>query len=113
MADDDVDSMDGLGGGSGGTDKKLASSMREVGQQTDKLTTGANAYAKAITSAFAQGVTGAKSFDAVLSSLGQRISSLSLNLALKPLTNLLGTGLEKLIGGITGAQPFAQGGVIN
>jgi len=51
---------------------------------------------RAISTAFAQGLTGAKSFDTVLKSLALRLSTLSLNLALKPLTSALTGGLEKL-----------------
>ncbi len=88
-----------------------------VRERTRDLTSGSNAFARAITSAFAQGATGAKSFDSVLKSLGQRLSTLSLNLALKPLTGLLGSGLDQLFKGIGNAvtgppQPFAKGGVI-
>ena len=59
----------------------------------------------------------------MLKSLALRLSSLSLNLALKPLTGALTGGLGKLFsGGLSGAsaegtadapiQPFAKGGVI-
>jgi phage-related minor tail protein len=97
-------------------------------ERTRDLTTGSNTFAKAITTAFAQGATGAKSFDSVLKSLALRLSSLSLNLALKPLTGALTGGLDKLFSGIFSsaggetnlaaeltkgaAQPMAKGGVI-
>lgn len=117
------------GGGGGGLDQ-LAGGMQGLRQRTGDLTTGANSFAKAITSAFAQGATGAKSFDTVLRSLALRLSSLSLNLALKPLTSALGKGLDSVFSGLAGslgnsgstnaaaeltrgaAQPFATGGVI-
>ena len=117
---DDIDGADGA--------EDLASGMRGIENRTRGLTGSANTFARAITGAFAQGATGAKSFDSVLKSLALRMSSLSLNLALKPLTGVLGKGLEQLIGGLTGAlsggknlaaeltvgaaQPMAKGGVI-
>src|SRR5437588_8480272 len=120
MADDAADA------GDLGTDA-LFVSMDGVRTRTRDLTAGSNAFARAITAAFAQGATGAKSFDSVLKSLALRLSGLSLNLALKPLagsltgglTNLLGGGANTLgIAGNDGAadagpvQPFAMGGVI-
>lgn len=115
MADD---SVDGSGGGADGADA-LSTSMQGLSTRTRDLTTGSNAFARAITAAFAQGATGAKSFDSVLKSLALRLSSLSLNLALKPLTS----GLSSLFSGglnifgnsggdAANAVPFAKGGVI-
>src|SRR5436853_1343089 len=95
MADDAADA------GDLGTDA-LSVSMDGVRTRTRDLTTGSNAFAKAITSAFAQGATGAKSFDSVLKSLALRLSSLSVNLALKPLTSSLSGGLTNLFGALGG-----------
>jgi len=120
MADDSADTGDT---GS----EQLSGSMDGVRTRTRDLTTGSNAFARAITSAFAQGASGAKSFDSVLKSLALRLSSLSVSAALKPLTgsvtggltNLFGGGSASGISGGTGAedagasvQPFAKGGVI-
>ena len=117
MADDTADA------GDLGTDA-LSVSMDGVRTRTRDLTTGSNAFARAITAAFAQGATGAKSFDSVLKSLALRLSTLSLNLALKPVTGALTSGLTNLFSGLgmsdanSGAanegpvQPFAKGGVI-
>ena len=116
MADDLTDSGD--------TGDALSSSMDDVRTRTRDLTAGSNAFARAITNAFAQGATGAKGLDSVLKSLALRLSSLSLNLALKPVTSGLTSGLTNLFSGLgtsTGAdaaanegpvQPFAKGGVI-
>src|SRR3954466_6321455 len=107
-------------------DDDIASKFEGVRERTRDLTSGSNAFARAITSAFAQGATGAKSFDSVLKSLALRLSPLSLNLALKPLTSSLGGGLTNLFAGLGGklggtggddagdvsVQPFAKGGVI-
>src|SRR5436190_10253157 len=120
MADDLNDS------GDAGTTDALATGIEGVRTRTRDLTAGSNAFARAITAAFAQGATGAKSFDSVLKSLALRLSTLSLNLALKPLTSSLGGGLTNLFAGLGGklggtggddagdvsVQPFAKGGVI-
>jgi phage-related minor tail protein len=103
-----------------GDSSDLAGSLRGIDDRTRGLTGSANTFARAITSAFAQGATGAKSFDSTLKSLGLRLSTLSLNLALKPLTGLLSKGLEQVFGGLAKAigggaapaLPFAKGGVI-
>lgn len=91
-------------------DAKITDKIDGVRSRTKDLTTGSNAFAKAITSAFAQGATGAKSFDSVLKSLGTRLSSLSLNLALKPLTNALSGSFEKLFSGLSGVFTGASSG---
>jgi phage-related minor tail protein len=107
-------------------DDDISGKFEGVQERTRDLTSGSNAFARAITSAFAQGATGAKSFDSVLKSLALRLSTLSLNLALKPLTSSLGGGLTNLFAGLGGklggtggddagdvsVQPFAKGGVI-
>jgi phage-related minor tail protein len=105
----------------------LSGSMEGVRTRTRDLTTGSNAFARAITSAFAAGATGARSFDSALKSLALRLSNLSVGLALKPAIGSLfggsnlslgGVGSTSGISGATGAedagsiQPFAKGGVI-
>src|SRR3954469_4126731 len=114
MADDAADAGD--------TSDALVGAMDGVRSRTRDLTTGSNAFARAITSAFAQGATGAKSFDSVLKSLALRLSSLSLNVALRPVTGALTSGLTNLFSGLPAptasaanegpVQPFAKGGVI-
>jgi phage-related minor tail protein len=111
MADDSFDVSE--------ASEELGRGMRSIEGNTAKLSTGANSFARAITSAFAQGATGAKSFDTVLKSLALRLSNMSLNLAMKPLTAQLAGGIDKLFGGIAGAftgggsiVPNAKGGVI-
>jgi len=117
---------DDLIGASADGSTQLAGGMDKLSESTGKLSTGANAFAKAITSAFAQGVTGAKSFDSILKSLALRLSDLSVSMALKPLTNALGGSLNSLFStvnatgsgalnlglGGSNTQPFASGGVI-
>src|SRR5438874_13284117 len=101
MADDSTDAVDL------GTTDALSSSLDGVRTRTRDLTAGSNAFARAITAAFAQGASGAKSFDSVLKSLALRLSSLSLNLALKPLTGSLTGGLPNLFGGGANASGIA------
>jgi phage-related minor tail protein len=117
MADDAADASD--------VTDELSGSIEGARISTNALTVSSNSFARAITAAFAQGATGARSFDSVLKSLVLRLSSLSINAALRPLTGSLFSGATSLfgggssgIGGGTGAedagdvQPFAKGGVI-
>ena len=119
MADETLDT------GIGNTD--LSGTIGTLQMRTRDLTTGANAFATAMTNAFARSAVGGKSFDDVLKSLALRLSDLSLRLALRPVTNALGSGLNNLFGGLFGssgssdtdllkamntAKPFAAGGVI-
>jgi phage-related minor tail protein len=117
MADDAADAGDATDELSGGIEGARIS--------TNALTVSSNSFARAITSAFAQGASGARSFDSVLKSLVLRLSSISLNAALKHLSGSLFSGATSLFGGAssgisggTGAedagdvQPFAKGGVI-
>ena len=120
MADDAEDAGDAA--------DALSGSMEGVRTRTRDLATGSNAFARAITSAFAAGASGARSFDSVLKSLALRLSNLSVGMALKPaIGSLFGSSNSSLSGlfgsssgvsGGTGAedagsiQPFAKGGVI-
>src|SRR3954451_6556580 len=110
MADDPVD-----------TANALSTSVDDVSTRTRGLTSSSNAFARAITSAFAQGATGAKSFDSVLQSLALRLSNLSVSMALKPAVGALFGGSRLSLGGLFSSspapdagsvQPFAKGGVI-
>ena len=114
MADDSADASDGAGA--------FANSIDDVSTRTHGLTSSSNAFARAITSAFAAGASGAKSFDTVLQSLALRLSNLSVNMALKPAigslfgsSNLSLGSLFNSSGGtsVGSVQPFATGGVIS
>lgn len=111
-----------------------STSLDETSQVADSLTLrvrdlelSANSFSRAMTNAFAISVTGGKQFDDVLKSLALRLSSMSLNLALKPVQNSIAGGIESLFSGLTGTdasastavaaasgavKPFASGGVI-
>jgi len=118
MADDSDDA--------GEVAEALSGGMESVRTRTRELTAGSNAFARAITAAFTQGASGARSFDSVLKSLALRLSNLSVSMALKPaIGSLFGGsnlgGLFNASSGITGGggpddaggiQPFAKGGVI-
>src|SRR5207248_6173551 len=94
MADDSEDAGDAA--------DVLSGSMEGVRTRTRDLTAGSNAFARAITSAFAAGATGARSFDSVLKSLALRLSNLSVGLALKP-----------AIGSLFGNSSLSLGGASN
>ena len=88
----------------------------------DDLTRRANAFGSAISGALRGAVSGGKSFDSVLRQLAGRISSIALDAALKPLTNLVSGFVGQAVGGLTEAiagpaatavQPFAKGGVVS
>jgi phage-related minor tail protein len=107
MADDTSDS-----GGDG-----LSDTLGRLDLRTQDLTRTANGFARAMTSAFAQSVTGARGFDDILKSLALRMSALALQLSLKPITNALAGGFDSILAGLFGAnamsvKPFAAGGVI-
>ena len=120
MADDEEDDC--------GCDDEELSRRSENARQRTAMTRGANTFARAITAAFAQGATGAKSFDTVLKSLALRLSSLSVSMALKPAIGALFGGSNSALGGLftgsslgtTGAtsaaagsvEPHAKGGII-
>ena len=105
-----------------------ASTLDSLSLKTRELSTGANSFARAMTSAFATSVTGGKQFDDVLKSLALRLSDLSVRLAFKPLTSALSGSIDSLLSGLTGiggtpstasvaaasgaVKPFASGGVI-
>ena len=105
-----------------------AGTLDSLTLKTRDLSSGANSFARAMTSAFATSVTGGKQFDDVLKSLALRLSNLSVRLAFKPLTSALGSGIDSLLSGLTGVggsaatasmvaasgavKPFASGGVI-
>jgi phage-related minor tail protein len=90
--------------------------------KTQALSSEAKGFARAMTSAFSQAVTGGKQFEYVLKSLALKVSDLALKAALKPLTNSLATGFDSLFSGLFGGsflknangaiKPFASGGVI-
>jgi phage-related minor tail protein len=102
----------------------LSETVDRADLQLQDLTRTANGFARAMSSAFSQSVTGAKGFDDILKSLALRMSSLALQAAIKPLTSSIAEGFSSLFGGLFGGgtpnvtaalgavKPFADGGVI-
>ena len=92
----------------------------------DDLTRRADSFGQAISSALKGAVSGGRSFESVLQTLGRRISGIALDAALKPLTSLVGNALGQAVGGLgagigglfsggsasAAVQPFAKGGVV-
>lgn len=120
----------GTGGGSSGDFAKQGASatseqVAKLKEQTSELDREAQKFSRTITQAFASGIAGGKSFDTILKSLGQRLSGLALQMALKPVEGVLTTGISSLFKGLSGinlnpamvgasgaVKPFASGGVI-
>ncbi|MFT4278931.1 MAG: phage tail tape measure protein [Rhodopseudomonas sp.] len=96
--------------------------VEQLTTKTQALSSEAKGFARAMTSAFSQAVTGGKQFEDVLKSLALKVSDLALKAALKPLTTSLATGFDSLFSGLFGGsllknadgaiKPFAAGGVI-
>ncbi len=95
-----------------------------LGPVLSDLESRSDQLAAALTRAFAQGVTGAKSLDEVLKGLALKLSSIALDAGLKPLEKLLSGALGNLFTGLSGpaqasapAVPgsarFAAGGVVS
>ena len=82
----------------------------------------AGAFGRSMSDAFAQGITGSRSFEDALKSLYARLSDIALKAAFKPVETALAGGVSGLFGGgsaipnlfaASGAiKPFASGGVI-
>jgi len=103
-----------------------AETLESLNLKTRDLTSSANGFARAMTTAFSSSITGGKQFDDVLKSLALRISDLAVRLAFKPLEQQLASGISSLFSGLFGniaganvqthgaggIKPFASGGVI-
>jgi phage-related minor tail protein len=115
----------------GSADGNLPDLVDSLTLRTRDLQTGANSFARAMTSAFISSVHGGKQFDDVLKSLALRLSDLSLRMALAPVTRSIGGGINQLFQGLFGTgtggggggsgvalnalgaiKPFAAGGVL-
>lgn len=100
----------------------LSAVMDGLSLRARDLELGANAFARAMTAAFARGVTDGQRFDDLLKALALRLSDLSLRMALQPVTRGLAGSLSNLFGNLFGGfgggddpgavTPFAAGGVV-
>lgn len=102
---------------------RLSQTTKQLDPQMRELQRNANAFARAMTGAFASSVTGGKQFDDILKSLVLRLSDMSLRMALTPITQGLASGVGNLFSGLFGGggrevavgsatRTFAAGGVI-
>jgi phage-related minor tail protein len=92
----------------------LDRSMRTIDRSMRDINRSAGQFGRALSDAFAQGVTGSRGLDDVLKSLTLRISDIALRLAFKPVENALTAGFAGLYagGGAGPIQAFASGGII-
>ena len=95
------------------TPDALPETIERAGRSTDALGVSANAFATAMTRAFAQASAGGRQLDDVLRSLALRLSNLAVRDALRPLAQ----GMGDLFGSAGGQgaafiSPFAEGGAI-
>jgi phage-related minor tail protein len=107
----------------------LFDTVDTIDRRTQDLARSADGFATAMTRAFSQSATSGRGLDDVLKSLGLRLSNLSVQAALKPLTSGLASGISQLFSSLWGGasnaggepslaaamgaiKPFAAGGVI-
>ncbi len=87
------------------------------------LTQRASSFSSTITSAFKSAVAGGQSFEGVLNTLAQKISSFAFDSALQPISNAIGSAIDSAFAGVGLAdggiiaggrlKPFARGGVLS
>ena len=88
----------------------------------ERLTGEAGRFSTAITGAFRSAAEGGESFDAILSGLMLKLSTIAFDRAFAPVSGAIGGGLDRLFsafglaqGGVVGGgrpKPFARGGVL-
>jgi phage-related minor tail protein len=104
---------------------RLSGVVDQLTPRMRELQSGANGFARAMTSAFTSSVVGGRQFDDVLKTLALRLSDTALRTALAPITRGLASGISQLFSGLFGGaggaavaaasgavKPFAAGGVI-
>lgn len=120
----DLSGDDDLGRAAEGADR-LSGAVDQLTPRIRELQSGANGFARAMTSAFTSSVIGGRQFDDILKTLALRLSDTALKSALAPITRGLATGISQLFSGLFGGaggaavaaasgavKPFAAGGVI-
>ncbi len=107
---------------------ELSHSFDGLHARANALAVSANGFARAMSQAFTQSVSGGKQFDDVLKSLALRLSNMTVTAALRPVASGLAGGLSDLFAGLFGGsgggngglaaamgaiKPFAAGGVVS
>ncbi|MCA0257163.1 MAG: phage tail tape measure protein [Proteobacteria bacterium] len=82
-----------------------------LGQTISDLEARSRSFGSALTAALKGAVVDGKGLDSVLQTLGLRLSSIALSAGLKPLENLVSSGMESVMSGIGSLFGFADGGV--
>lgn len=88
-----------------------AATLDSLNVRMRDLTFMANSFARSMSGAFAQSVTGARSFDDILKSLYMRLSDIALRAAFKPLERGIAGGFQDLFAGMLGGAGAASGAV--
>ena len=97
----DLSGDDDLGRAAEGADR-LSGAVDQLTPRIRELQSGANGFARAMTSAFTSSVIGGRQFDDVLKTLALRLSDTALKSALAPITRGLATGISQLFSGLFG-----------
>lgn len=104
-------------------DEALSGSTDAAKEIADTLTLSASAFSRVLRKGLRDAVVEGKGLESVLRSAALSLSGAALTAGLKPLTGLIGQGINGIVGGLAGgltsglagatkAVPFADGGVI-
>lgn len=105
-------------------DDPLFESAVTAEQLANTLTVSASTFSRVISSGMRDAVLRGKNLESVLKKAALSISGSALSAGIRPLSNLIGSGLNQVVGGLSGslagglgnvaknAIPFAEGGVI-
>ena len=85
-------------------DDDLLEDLADIEKKSDDLIIKANAFAAAMTRAFAQATTGAKSFEDALKQLALQISGMAVAQAFRPIAGNITGGLGGLFSGAFGGS---------
>lgn len=96
----------GEGGGAG----DMLDLVDRLSLRARDLEVNTTAFARAFSQAFTRGIADGKRFEDVLKSLALRLSDITLQAALRPLTSSLAGGFQQLVGGLFGAAGVGAGG---
>lgn len=102
--------LQGLAGGFAGEMSEAARAMKEMDAETRRLS---RSLGSSLRTAFDRAVFGGSKLGGVMRGLVSDIAGRSLNAALRPVQNSLGTGMSGLVGSLVGAFGFANGGAFS